>query len=246
MCQNPFGYLPLAITLGIATQANGLSSITASVMGLLSFTGVGQMTTLDFMSRREAYLGLFLALLVINLRNIVLSLSLSQKLEPNISLFKKLIISMGNTDEIFALTIRREGRIPADYFLGVMTIPYLSWFLGCALGSAASSFFPADLCIAMKMGLYAMLIASVIPASKGSKAIMLVASLSGALSWILKLLHQLFSDNSPIAFIRSNNFITNVIGNGLLTPSGVLIFGSLTSAAIIAKLYPVRCKEEGE
>ena len=52
-------------------------------MSMLSFTGVGQSTTMDLISRNEKYIGIFLALLVINLRNIVLSLSMTRKLDPN-------------------------------------------------------------------------------------------------------------------------------------------------------------------
>ena len=103
------GYLPLAFTLGVGASKLGLAIVTSITMSMLCFTGVGQLTTMDLISRNEKYIGIFLALLVINLRNIVLSLSMARKLDPNTGIGKRLLIAMGNTDEIFALTVRKEG-----------------------------------------------------------------------------------------------------------------------------------------
>ena len=103
------GYLPLAFTLGVGASKLGLAIPTSITMSMLSFTGVGQLTTMDLISRNEKYIGIFLALLVINLRNIVLSLSMTRKLDPNTGIGKRLLIAMGTPDEIFALTVRKEG-----------------------------------------------------------------------------------------------------------------------------------------
>ncbi|MDQ5984002.1 MAG: hypothetical protein RUMPE_01031 [Eubacteriales bacterium SKADARSKE-1] len=233
-----FGYLPLAFTLGIGASNMGLKLPVSIAMSMLSFTGVGQLTAMDLISRGESYVGFFLALLVINLRNIVLSLSMAQKLEPKTSLGKKLVLAMGNTDEIFALTIRREGKLPANYLLGVMTLPYAAWFVGAFVGSVAGDVLPPQITIAMKMALYAMLIASVVPAIKESRPILYVAVISGLLSCVLKWLRPLFTGESGFEKVVS----------GLLSPSGVLIIGSLVSAGIIGALFPVisRGKEEQE
>lgn len=217
------GYLPLAFTLGVNAQGFGHTLGESVSMAALSFTGVGQMTLMDLLSKNAAYIGIFMSLLLINLRNIALSLSLAQRMDPKMGFFKKLIVSMGNTDEIFALTIRREGQIPTNYFLGVMTLPYLAWFVGAVAGGVIGDVLPSDLSVAMKMALYGMLIASVVPAAKKSKPILFVAALSAALSCILQWIE-------PIkAAIQS---------------SGILIIGSLVSAVLAAILFPVEAKEE--
>ena len=177
------GYLPLAFTLGVNAATGGFKFLNSITMSILSFTGVGQMNAMSLMLENATYFSIFIALLVINLRNIVLSLSLSQRLDENVSLWKRLIIAMGNTDEIFALTIRREGKIPTDYFLGVMSFPYFAWGVGAIVGNLATTLVPRDICIAMSMALYAMLVASVVPAVKKSKPILFVAILSGVLSY---------------------------------------------------------------
>lgn len=219
------GYLPLAFTLGINATAGGFALLPSIIMSALSFTGVGQMTTMDLMLKHSTYLGLFIALLVINLRNIVLSLSLAQRINNNIGFFKRLVMAMGNTDEIFALTIRYKGEIPANYFLGVMTLPYAAWIAGTLVGSIASTLVPQEICTAMGMALYAMLIASVVPACKESKTIFYTAALSGVISCVLQWI-------PPIQKI--------------LQASGIIVIGSLISAMIIAFIFPVDSKPEEE
>lgn len=219
------GYLPLAFTLGMNATTGGFKLLESVVMSALSFTGVGQMTTMTLMSEHSTYLGLFIALLVINLRNIVLSLSLAQRINTNVGFFKRLVMAMGNTDEIFALTIRSKGEIPANYFLGVMTLPYAAWIAGALLGSIASTLVPQEICTAMKMALYAMLIASVVPACKESKPILYTASLSGVLSCVLQWIPSI---------------------KEVLKPSGIIVVGSLISAIIVAILFPVKSTPKEE
>lgn len=224
------GYLPLAFTLGVNAATGGFKFLTSMAMSILSFTGVGQMNAMALMQENSTYFSIFIALLVINLRNIVLSLSLSQRLEENVSLWKRLIIAMGNTDEIFALTIRREGKIPADYFLGVMSFPYFAWGIGSIVGNIATTLVPKDICIAMSMALYAMLIASIVPAMKKSKPILFVASLSGLLSFIMQ------------GFKPVNTILINWMGKSV--SSWILVFGSVFSAAIAACIWPVKDYKE--
>lgn len=224
------GYLPLAFTLGVNAATGGFKFLTSIAMSILSFTGVGQMNAMSLMLENATYFSIFIALLVINLRNIVLSLSLSQRLDENVSLWKRLVIAMGNTDEIFALTIRREGKIPADYFLGVMSFPYFAWAVGAVVGNLATTLVPEDICIAMSMALYAMLIASVIPAAKKSKPVLFVAVLSGVLSFIMQ-------EIRPI-----NDVLMNLMGKS--ASSWILVAGSIFSAAVAACIWPVKDSKE--
>ncbi len=230
------GYLPLAFTLGVGASKLGLAIPTSITMSMLSFTGVGQLTTMDLISRNEKYIGIFLALLVINLRNIVLSLSMTRKLDPNTGIGKRLLIAMGNTDEIFALTVRKEGKLQGNYLLGVMALPYFAWFVGALVGGIAGDILPKSITIAMGMALYAMLIASVVPAVKESRPILYVAALSGVLSCLFKWLRNFFNGDTAIDKIFA----------ALFSPSGVIIIGSLLSAMIIASKFPTENKEEKE
>ncbi len=224
------GYLPLAFSLGVNAATDGFQFFTSIAMSLFSFTGVGQMNAMALMLENATYFSIFIALMVINLRNIVLSLSLTQRLEENVSLWKRLIIAMGNTDEIFALTIRREGKIPADYFIGVMTFPYLAWSIGAIIGNLATTLVPRDICIVMSMALYAMLVAAVVPAVKKSRPILFVTLLSGVLSFIMQ-------GVKPIS-----NLLISLMGKS--ASSWILVAGSVFTAAVAACIWPVKDSEE--
>lgn len=225
------GYLPLAFSLGVNAATDGFKFFTSVAMSLLSFTGVGQMNAMALMLENATYFSIFISLMVINLRNIVLSLSLTQRLEENVSLWQRLIIAMGNTDEIFALTIRREGKIPADYFIGVMTFPYFAWAFGSVVGNFATTLVPKDICIVMSMALYAMLIAAVVPAAKKSRSVLFVAVLSGVLSFVMQ-------GVKPI-----NAALVGLMGKS--ASSWILVAGSVFTAAIAAYIWPVKdIKEE--
>ena len=228
------GYFPLAFTLGIGASNLGLALPKTIAMAMLSFTGVGQLTTMDLISTQESYIGIFLALLVINLRNIVLSLSMAGKLDPKVGLGKKLFIAMGNTDEIFALTIRKEGRLQGNYLLGVMALPYFAWFAGAMIGGIAGDILPHQITIALGMALYGMLIASIVPAVKESKPVLYVAILSGVLSCLFKWFNTLFTGDSMVDKIFSI----------LFSKSGVIIIGSLVSAMVVASKFPTKKKED--
>ncbi len=226
------GYLPLAFSLGVNAATGGFKFLSTMVASMLSFTGVGLMTTMALMLESAAYASIFVALLVINLRNIVLSVAMAQRLEANVSLWKRLVIAMGNTDEIFALTIRREGRISGDYFLGVMSFPYFAWGVGTLVGLFATTLVPQDVCIAMGMSLYAMLIAAVVPAMKHSRPVLFTAILSGLISYILQGI-------KPI-----NDILVGWMGRS--ASSWILVFGAIFSACVAACIWPVNDSEEDE
>ena len=220
------GYLPLAFSLGVNAATGGFKFLSTMVASMLSFTGVGLMTAMTLMLEQAAYASIFVALLVINLRNIVLSLSMSQRLEENVSCWKRLIIAMGNTDEIFALTIRREGKISGEYFIGVMTVPYFAWGVGTLVGMVATTLVPKDICIAMSMSLYAMLVAAIVPAMKLSRPILFTAILSGLISYVLQGIPQI------------NSVFVQLMGKS--ASSWILVFGSIFSACVAAFIWPVK------
>lgn len=224
------GYLPLAFTLGVNAATGGVKFLSSIIMSILSFTGVGQMNAMTLMFENANYFSIFISLLIINLRNIVIALALSQRLEENVSSWKRLIIALGNTDEIFALAIRREGKIPANYFLGVMSFPYVAWGIGAIVGNLATTLVPKDICIAMGMALYAMLIAAIIPAAKKSKPVLFVVVLSGLLSFIMQGI-------KPV-----NDILISWLGKS--ASSWTLVAGALFSAAIAACIWPVKDSKE--
>ena len=71
---------------------------------------------------------------------------------------------------------------------GLVSAPYWGWALGTALGALTTSILPQKLQSSMGIALYSMFIALIIPASKKSKAALMVVivavSMSSMLKWV--------------------------------------------------------------
>lgn len=217
------GYLPIAFTVGMGLISKGFSFLT-NALSSFSVTAMGTITMTSLMSSGEAYVGIFLALFLVNLRHIVLSLALSQRLERNVPLFKKFLIGIGITDESFAVAIRKNGDISANYYIGITVFPWICWIVGAIAGSIAGDILPHTLTTAMQMALFGMLLYALVPSAKKSRPALYTIVLAGALSSVLKWLRPHFSGNKIMDFI--------------LSPSISLVLGSILSAAIIAAKFP--------
>ncbi len=223
------GYLPIAFTVGMGIIAKGFSIITNALFSL-SVSAMATITTTNLMSTGEGYIGIFLALFLLNLRHIVLSLALSQRLEANVPLWKKLLVGVGITDENFALTIRKKGEISADYYIGVTIFPWLSWVIGAIAGSIVGNVLPQVLTVAMSMAIYGMLLYALVPSAKESRPALYAMIIAGILSTIFKWIRPYFLDNNVISFI--------------LSPSISLVVGAILSASIIAIKFPKKVQDD--
>lgn len=110
---------------------------------------------------------------VINLRYMLMSLALSQKIEK-MSLIKRLITAFGITDEIFAVASTTARKVTFPFMAGLIVIPYIGWTFGTFLGAYANKILPESLASAMGITLYAMFIAIIIPASRKNKSVLFV------------------------------------------------------------------------
>lgn len=222
------GYLPISFTVGMGLIAKGFSFFT-NALSSLSVTAMGTITMTSLMASGESYVGIFMALLLLNLRHVVLSLALSQRLEQNVPTLKKILIGIGITDENFALAIRKEGEITANYYLGVTVFPWICWIAGAIAGSITGNVLPPMITVAMQMAIYGMLLYALVPSAKKSRPALYTIALAGAISTALNLVKPFFIGNKIINFV--------------LSPSISLVFGSILSAAIIALKFPSKSSE---
>ena len=217
------GYLPIAFTVGMGIISKGFSIITNALFSL-SVSPMATITTTNLMSTGENYLGIFLALFLLNLRHIVLSLALSQRLGTKVPLWKKFLVGIGITDENFAFAIRNKGEISADYYIGVTIFPWITWIVGAILGSIVGNILPEVLTVAMSMAIYGMLLYALVPSAKESRPALYTIVIAGILSTMFKWISPYFLENKIISFV--------------LSPSISLVLGAILSAAIIAIKFP--------
>ena len=169
------GYLSVSFAFGIFATGAGLSVYEALLISMLNVTSAGQLAAVPIIASMGSFIELALTQLVINLRYALMSVSLSQKLGPSVRMRDRFLISFVNTDEVFAVSSGKEGKVGRKYMYGLILTPYVGWSLGTLLGAVAGNILPAILISALGIAIYAMFTAIVIPfARSGTKPLLCV------------------------------------------------------------------------
>lgn len=168
------GYLTVSFTFGVSCVAKGFKWWMPVFCSLTNFTGTGQFAGMDLIAVGGSILELIATMLVINARYALMAISLSQRLSPKTSLWQRLLIAFGLTDENYAVAMRRQNEVTFDYFGGVAVVSFSGWVVGTLLGALAGNILPESLLSAFGIALYGMFIAIVIPPCRTSKAIAVV------------------------------------------------------------------------
>lgn len=182
------GYLSVSFAYGMNTTMGGLPVWVAVLISMTNVTSAGQVAGTALILSHGPYLEIAVTTFIINLRYMLMSLSLSQKTDASFTVGKRLIASFCVTDEIFAVASAKPQDLNFSYFLGLITFPYLGWAAGTFLGAAATGVLPAVLQAALGVALYGMFIAIVIPPAREFKPVALVVAaatvLSAVLAWV--------------------------------------------------------------
>lgn len=181
-----FGYIPVAFTFGLMAVNGGLAPLMAVFISLSNLTSAGQFAGTNLIIEGAGYLEIALTTFVINIRYMLMSLSLSQKIDPKITLWQRLILGFGITDETFSMASMEKGKLSYSFMLGLITGPFFGWSFGTALGAFTCSALPESIGNAMGIALFAMFIAIIVPPSKKSKPIMMIVFISVVINLILK------------------------------------------------------------
>lgn len=180
------GYFAVSFSLGITMIAAGITAAEGTVMSLTNLTSAGEFAGIRVIAVGGTLAEMILTQVIINLRYSLMSMSLTQKLKEGMSLWKKLIIAFGNTDEIFAVAMSHQKSLTFRFMFGLQLLPIAGWTLGTFLGAIAGNIMPEKVSIAMNVMLYGMFIAIVVPAAKKSKPVLMVACLAVAFSCLFK------------------------------------------------------------
>lgn len=180
------GYIPVGFAFGVVAAKGGIAAWVAVLISLSNFTSAGQFAGANLIISNAPIFEIGLTTFIINIRYILMSLSLTQKIKPGMSLGKRLILAFGITDEIFTLASLQNKEMTFKYMLGLIAAPYFGWAFGTFLGAASTTFLSETVQSSMGIALYAMFIALIIPESKKSKAAAVVVSIAVVCSSIFK------------------------------------------------------------
>lgn len=190
------GYLAVSFSFGIMAKGAGISTGAAAVMSFTNLTSAGQFAALEIIKNGAPLVEMAVAQMIINLRYCLMSCSLSQKLAPGLPFFHRLLIGYGITDEIFGVSVCREGTLSPYYSYGLICAAVPGWTLGTVLGSGAGDLLPARLLSALNVAIYGMFLAVVIPPARESRVLSGVIVLSmaaGAVFWAIPALNAISS-----------------------------------------------------
>lgn len=175
------GYFLVSFTFGMTGSLMGMNPIDLIIMSMTNLTSAGQFAGTSLILSGASYLEIFTTVGIINIRYTLMSTAISQKLEQHLPLYKRLILAFGITDETFTLAMVDVKNISFAYFSGLVTLPYIGWGSGTALGALSDNLMSDELQSAASIALYCMFIALVMPPSKHKKDIRFVCLLTVAI-----------------------------------------------------------------
>lgn len=178
------GYLAVSFTLGIAAKNVGIRAPQATLMSFTNSTSAGEFAALTAIAGGATYLELALMQFVINLRYMLMSCSLSQKIDPEFSIIHRFLMGFGVTDEIFGISIARGGKLNPFYTYGAMSLAIPAWSLGTFLGVVLGNVLPGGVVSALSVALYGMFLAIIIPPARDNKIIAGLVVVSMAASFL--------------------------------------------------------------
>lgn len=176
------GYLSVSFAFGIFAVENGLSPLEALMISMSCVTSAGQLAAVPIIAGHGSLVELAISQLVINLRYALMSISLSQKLDTDMTTPHRMAIAFVNTDEVFAVASSQDSSVGRNYLYGLISSPWLGWSLGTILGALVGNILPAMVASALSVAIYGMFIAIVVPEMKASRPTAICVCIAATLS----------------------------------------------------------------
>ncbi len=133
------GMIPFAIAYAVTARSAGLSIFDTQLMSLAVFAGSAQFSGASMFLTGAAPITIILTTFIINVRHLLYSLSLGQKMK--LSWPQRLIGAHFLTDEAFGITLA-SGQTSFAYLLGAELSVFVPWNLSTLAGSLLSEAIP--------------------------------------------------------------------------------------------------------
>lgn len=216
------GYLSVSFTYGVKAVHGGIPWWMAVIISLSNLTSAGQFAGTTLILTGGNYIEIAVTTFVINLRYMLMSFALSQKLVKPMSRLHRCLVGYGVTDEIFGVAVSEEKKLSSAYMYGLILLPVAGWTAGTFLGAVASGIMPSALANAMELGLYAMFLAIIIPPAKKNYRVALIIAAAVVLECMM-------------FYIPIFHFIS---------PGFQIILAAVTAAVLGAIFFPVEEAEQ--
>ena len=178
-----FGYFAVAFSLGVVAKNAGLTAFQGFLASALCSASAGEYVAFTLIAANASYFEVAIATFVANARYMLMSCALSQKAAPDMPFRHRPMSAMYITDELFGISIAREGAFNPYYHYGGSLTAVPMWALGTAFGVIAGNVLSAAIVSALSVALYGMFMAVFVPPAKKDKVIAVLVIISFILSF---------------------------------------------------------------
>ena len=178
------GYFAVAFSLGIIAKKAGLTAAIGFVSSFFTRASAGEYGVYMLVAAQAVYIEIVAMCLVVNLRYMLMSAALSQKIAPGTSWLHRVLMACCVTDEIFGISITRVGYCPPAYTYTAALFSGLLWGAGCAAGIVAGGLLPTNIIAALSVALYGMFIAVIMPPAHKDRYVLYAIIASFVLSGV--------------------------------------------------------------
>ena len=215
------GYFAVAFSLGITARGAGVSPLQGWIASILNHASAGEYALYALIGARAAVWEIAAVIFVTNIRYLLMSAALSQRMVPEAGFLRRLITGFCITDEIFGLAVASPGAVSCAYLWTAFILADLMWAAGTLCGILAGNILPANVVTALSVAIYGMFLAIIIPPARKNKIVAGLVIVS-------------------FAFSFAANRLLPSLSEGMRT---VILTVGLSAAA--AALFPRKDEEEG-
>ena len=215
------GYFAVAFSLGITARGAGVSPLQGWIASILNHASAGEYALYALIGARAAVWEIAAVIFVTNIRYLLMSAALSQRMAPEAGFLRRLITGFCITDEIFGLAVASPGAVSCAYLWTAFILADLMWAAGTLCGILAGNILPANVVTALSVAIYGMFLAIIIPPARKNKIVAGLVIVSFAFS---------FAANRLLPSL-SEGMWTVILTVGL--------------SAVAAALFPRKDEEEG-
>ena len=179
------GYFAVGFSLGVFGRNMGISAFQALMSSLLTHASAGQYAIYSLIGAGATLLEMAAVAFIANARYMLMSTALAQRLSPETPYYHRFILGHFVTDELFAVSILREGPLNPFFTYGAIAVASPMWAAGTTLGVIVGDILPSNISSALSVALYGMFLAIIIPAAKKNRVVAGAIIISFLLSYVL-------------------------------------------------------------
>ena len=154
------GYFAVAFSLGITARGAGVSPLEGWVASILNHASAGEYALYALIGAHAAVWEIATVIFVTNMRYLLMSAALSQKMPPEAGFLKRLSTGFCITDEIFGLAVAWPGPVNCAYLWSAFILADLMW-----------AGVPARVVTALSVAIYGMFLAIIIPPTRKNRVL---------------------------------------------------------------------------